>query len=43
MAKNVDERLGSNGDIDEVLAHPWLNSLDPKQILAKQVAAPMKP
>ena len=38
-----DQRLGSNGDVDEVLSHPWLQVLDRDAILNKTIEAPAKP
>ena len=43
LDKNPATRLGAQGGVDELLAHPWLSTLDSNDILAKKIEAPMKP
>ena len=43
LDKNPATRLGSQGDIKELLAHPWLSVIDSDAILKKEVPAPYKP
>lgn len=43
LDKEAESRLGTAGDIEEVLSHPWLSEIDPQQILEKTIEAPMKP
>ena len=43
LEKDASKRLGALNDVEEVLAHPWLNQIDTKQILDKTLEAPMKP
>ena len=43
LDKNPSTRLGSNGDIAELLAHPWLKQINTDDILAKRVKAPLIP
>lgn len=43
LEKDMDKRLGSEDDVDEVLAHPWFKGLDKDDILEKVVDPPFKP
>lgn len=43
LKKKKSERLGVNGDIDEVLAHPWFKGTDPEDILQKSIVPPFIP
>ena len=44
LDKNPNNRLGTQNDVEEVLAHPWLKSHDDSEaILKKKVKAPFKP
>ena len=43
LNKNEATRLGTRGGIEEILAHPWLNSIDANRILEKTIEAPFKP
>ena len=33
LNKNPKERLGSKGDVKEILDHPWFKDLDPEKVL----------
>lgn len=35
--------MGSKGDIDEILAHPFFNGLDIEKLLAKKLTPPYNP
>ena len=43
LKKDPAERLGSKGDVEEILSHPWFNDVDRDQLMQKQIAAPFKP
>ena len=40
LVKDPTQRLGTHGDIEEILAHPWFNSLNIQKILAKEIEVP---
>jgi len=35
LDKDADTRIGANGDVEEILAHPWFADLDRDKLLAK--------
>ena len=35
--KEPENRMGSNGDIDELLKHPWFSDIDIDKLLAKEI------
>ncbi len=37
------KRLGRDGDVDDVISHPWFKELDIEQLLAKKIPAPYLP
>lgn len=43
LAKNPANRLGSNGGVEEILAHPWFAGLNPDDIFNKEIDALYKP
>lgn len=43
LDKDMDKRIGSEGDVDEILAHPWFKGIDKEAILAKEIEPPYKP
>lgn len=43
LDKNPKKRLGSNGGIDEILAHPFFESLNLEKLLKKELVPPYKP
>ena len=45
LDKNPKTRIGSNGDADEIINHPWFQdgSLDFAQIMEKSMEAPFVP
>ena len=43
LSKDRYQRLGANGDMDEVLMHPFFADLDMNQLLQKQLPAPFVP
>jgi serine/threonine protein kinase len=43
LDKNPKTRLGSEGGVQEIMAHPWLKSVDQELIFAKAIDAPYKP
>ena len=43
LDKDMDKRIGAEGDVDEILAHPWFKGIDKEAILAKEIEPPYKP
>ena len=43
LDKNQNKRLGSQGGVKEVLAHPWFADIDVKQVEAQKIPPPLKP
>lgn len=43
LKKKPDERLGSQGGLDEILNHPWFKDLDPQKMLKKEYTPEFKP
>ena len=37
LVKEPENRMGSNGDIDELLRHPWFSDIDIDKLLAKEI------
>eukprot|EP00919_Chromeraceae_sp_WS-2016_P078582 GHVR01186244.1.p1 GENE.GHVR01186244.1~~GHVR01186244.1.p1 ORF type:complete len:139 (+),score=20.34 GHVR01186244.1:784-1200(+) len=35
LSKNPKQRLGCNGDVEEILSHPWFKSLDRDKMMKK--------
>ena len=43
MDKNPDKRLGSNGDADEVVNHPFFQGFDWEKLMSRQLTPPFAP
>ena len=43
LDKNQKNRLGTNGGVKEVLAHPWFADIDIKQVEGQKIQPPLKP
>jgi len=43
LDKNQKTRLGSNGDADELVNHPWFKGFDWELLMKKDMVAPFKP
>ena len=43
LDKNKKKRLGANGDVAEILAHPFFASISMEKILNKELKPPYKP
>jgi len=43
LEKDRKKRLGSKGDADELLNHPWFAEIDMNKLLKKQIEAPFRP
>ena len=43
LSKTANNRLGSNGDIQEILSHPWFSDVNPQYLLAKKLDVEFKP
>lgn len=37
LVKDPKDRLGTNGDVDEILAHPWFGDMDVEKLLKKEI------
>lgn len=43
LEKDPVNRLGVKDDLDEIMKHPWLASLDFNNLIEKKIEAPFKP
>ena len=43
LSKTPGERLGSKGDIEEILAHPWFRDIDLDKLQSRQLTPDFKP
>merc|ERR1711957_644602 len=43
LEKDPTERIGSQGGIEEIIAHPWFKDIDLTMLLNKQLDAPFIP
>lgn len=43
LDKNPKTRLGSNGDADEIVNHPWFRNFDWNSLMAKTMTSKYKP
>mmetsp|Transcript_42273 Transcript_42273/g.40498 ORF Transcript_42273/g.40498 Transcript_42273/m.40498 type:complete len:121 (+) Transcript_42273:1249-1611(+) len=43
LEKDPANRLGSKNGLEEILAHPWLGSINIQQLVDKGIEAPFKP
>lgn len=43
LAKTPGDRLGSQGDIEEILAHPWFRDIDLEKLQSRQITPDFKP
>ena len=43
LNKDRKARLGQNGDVTDIISHPWFKSLDIEKLLKKQLPAPYVP
>lgn len=43
LCKDKTKRLGGNGDVEEILSHPFFADLDIKKLLKKEIPPPYKP
>jgi serum/glucocorticoid-regulated kinase 2 len=43
LEKDPANRLGSKNGLEEILAHPWLQSINVSSLVDKQIEAPFKP
>jgi len=43
LAKQPQERLGTTGDIEEILSHPWFSDIDVQSLQAKEIVPEFKP
>ena len=40
LDKDPMKRLGNNGGVKEIMAHPWLTDIDATKLVAKEYSAP---
>ena len=43
LDKNMETRLGSDGGVDQIMAHDFFKGLDIQKLLNKEIKAPFKP
>ena len=43
LAKKSADRLGSKGDIEEIITHPWFKDIDIDLLKAKEITPEFKP
>jgi len=43
LKKTPEERLGTKGDIQEILSHPWFSDIDVEKLLAREIESDFKP
>ena len=43
LEKDATKRLGSNGDADEIVNHPWFSDIDWENLMNKTMDSPFKP
>ena len=43
LDKNPNTRLGSKGDADEIVYHPWFHDVDWDKLMKKELTAPYIP
>ena len=43
LIKEPNNRMGSNGDIDELLQHPWFSDVNIDKLMKKEIEPPFKP
>ena len=43
LAKKSADRLGTNGDIEEIMSHPWFSDIDIAALKAKEITPQFKP
>lgn len=43
LVKDMEKRLGSTDDVNEIVNHPWFKDLDVSKILNKEISPPFKP
>ncbi len=43
MDRNAATRLGSKGDVNEVIAHPWFADIDFDALMRTEIPPPYKP
>jgi len=43
LNKNPKLRLGYQGDVEEILEHPWFKGIDREKVLRKELPTPFKP
>ena len=43
LIKEPENRIGSDGGIDQILNHPWFSDIDVKKLLNKELPPPFIP
>jgi len=43
LDRNASTRLGSKGDVNDVISHPWFSDMDFEALSRKEIVPPYKP
>ena len=43
LVKEPENRMGSDGGIDQILKHPWFSDIDVDKLLKKEIPPPFIP
>lgn len=43
LNRNKSKRLGTKGDVEEILAHPWFSDMDQQAVLDRTIEPPFVP
>lgn len=43
LCKDVETRLGSTNDADEIVNHPWFSDIDWTKLMNKELESPFQP
>ena len=43
LDRNASTRLGSKGDVNDVIPHPWFSDMDFEALSRKEIVPPYKP
>ena len=43
LCKDVETRLGSQNDADEIVNHPWFADMDWDKLMKKELPSPFQP
>lgn len=43
LTKDVEKRLGTQNDADEIVNHPWFADMDWEKLMSKELKSPFEP